>query len=387
MSDDARKHGGDLRATAELVVAATQAVTKVAEELHRTIASGPAVLGRPLALPARALTALAYGNVRRVTALVGLGLDAALAQLEPLLGASAPGLEREVMLAVLNGVLGDHLSERGNPLALEFSLRPVGEPGPKLLVLVHGSCMTARQWCRNGHDHGAELARELGYTPVYVRYNSGLHISTNGRSLAHELDALVRAWPVPVAEIALLGHSMGGLVARSACREAELAQLGWRSQLKQLICLGSPHHGTGLERGGSWLQALLGVSAYSAPFERLARIRSAGVTDLRHGNVLDAHWHGRDRFALDTDERSALPLPQGVACYAVAGTTARASASDLPGDGLVSVASALGQHRVAERTLAFPQAHQLVAFGSNHLDLLDSPEVYAALRAWLGGSA
>jgi len=217
---------------------------------------------------------------------------------------------------------------------------------------------------------------------VYAHYNTGLHVSSNGRLLAGKLDALVRAWPLPVEEIALLGHSMGGLVARSACHAAELEQLPWRQQLKRLASLGSPHHGAALERGGSWIHALLGVSAYSAPFTRLARVRSAGVTDLRYGNVLDAHWAGRDRFALGSDQRQPLALPDGVACYAVAGTTAKDAAPSLPGDGLVSVDSALGRHARPELALAFPPAHTAIALGTGHLDLLDSAQVYDALRAW-----
>ena len=54
-----------------------------------------------------------------------------------------------------------------------------------------------------------------GVTPVYLRYNPGRHISENGRDLAHRLQALVDAWPVPVEAISILAHSMGGLVSRS----------------------------------------------------------------------------------------------------------------------------------------------------------------------------
>src|SRR5205823_7106966 len=85
-----------------------------------------------------------------------------------------------------------------------------------VLVLIHGLCMNDLQWQRDGHDHGAVLARELGFTPVYLSYNSGLHISTNGRELSAQLQALLDAWPCPVQRLVLVGHSMGGLLARSA---------------------------------------------------------------------------------------------------------------------------------------------------------------------------
>ena len=128
---------------------------------------------------------------------------------------------------------------------------------------------------------------------------------------------------------------------------------------------------------------LLGVSRYSTPLARLGKLRSAGVTDLRFGNVLDEHWAGRDRFARAKDPRSELKLPENVACYAIAGTTSPEGGENPFGDGLVPVESALGRHDQTHLTLAFPADHQLVAYGVGHIDLLSRPEIYAQLRAWL----
>jgi len=397
-SKKTRNDADDLRGASRLAVEATKSVTDLVEAMHHTIGGGPDVLGRPLALPVRLLTAPVYGSIRAVTTLVGVTLDVALAQLEPLLGERAPGPEREAVLAALNGVLGDYLSKTGNPLAMEMQLRQGGHPmeleraslragavqtGGRLLVLVHGSSMNDLQWNRQGHDHGAALARDLGYVPIYLRYNSGLHISTNGRSFADLLERLIEAWPVSVDDVVLLGHSMGGLVARSACHYGEEASHVWRSKLRKLICLGSPHHGAPLERGGNWVDVLLGVSRYSAALARLGKIRSAGVTDLRFGNVLDEHWEGRDRFARTKDLRTPHALPDGVACYAMAATLAPSPSARLSGDGLVPVDSALGRHDKPELTLAFPEAHQAIVYGTGHLDLLHRAEVYAAILAWL----
>ncbi len=384
MHKKSRNHVDDLRGASRLAVEATKGVTDLVQAMHVTIAGGPDILGRPLAIPARLLTAPVYGSIRVVTGLVGSAIDVALAQLAPLLGEGAPGPEREAVLAALNGVLGDYLAQTGNPLAIEMRLRHEGPTeGRKLLVLVHGSCMSDRQWSRNGHDHGAALARDLGYTPVYVQYNSGLHISTNGRSLSALLEELVAKRPAPLDEVSIVGHSMGGLVARSACHAAEDAGHAWRRKLRALLSLGSPHHGAPLERGGNWFQLLFGLSRYSAPLGRLGRIRSAGVTDMRFGNVLDEHWEGRDRFSHGGDPRTRLKLPEGVRCYAIAGTTAPEMGPKLPGDGLVPVDSALGRHAKPELTLAFPDRHQWIGFGTGHLDLLARPEVYAKMKAWL----
>ena len=163
VTKSARNHVDDLRGISRLAVAATRGVTDLVEAMHGTIAGGPAVLGRPLEVPTRLVTGPVYGSIRGITRLVGAGIDFALTQLAPLVGEAAPGPERELVLSVLNGVLGDYLSETGNPLAipmqlrhghraLEFERQRLNEhlprAGGKVLLLVHGSCLADRQWLR-----------------------------------------------------------------------------------------------------------------------------------------------------------------------------------------------------------------------------------------------
>lgn len=379
-----------LRGATRLAVEATRSVTDLVEKMHHTIGGGPELLGQPLLEVTRLLSAPTYGTIRGVTKLVGAGLDLALAQLQPML--EAAGSDRGTIIAVLNGVMGDYLAATNNPLAIQMQLRSGGvalelnrealqaqfPKGDRLLLLVHGSSMDDLQWLRRGHDHGAALARELGFIPIYLRYNSGRHVSENGRDFAALLEQLVAAFPRPLDEVVLLTHSMGGLVARSACHVAEEEHQAWRKQLRTLVTLGTPHHGSPLERGGNWIDVLLEVSRYSAPLAKLGQLRSAGVTDLRYGNVLDAHWAGADRFANAGDPRGALSLPQGVQCFAIA-----ASLGPGRGDGLVPVDSALGKHETL--TLGFPESHQWIAQKTSHLDLLGSAEVYAKLKQFLSG--
>ncbi len=399
-----RSHADELRGVSRVAIDATKGVTDVVEGMHVTIASGPAILGKPLAVPARLLTGLVYGGIRGVTRVVGASLDAVLTQLAPFLGSSAPGPERGAVIAALNGIIGDYLSETSNPLATEMALCHRGEvleltqsalaaafPDARshVVVLAHGCAMNDTQWRRRGHDYGAVLASAIGCTPVYLRYNSGLHVSTNGHTFAALLEELHAAWPVPIQSLTLLCHSMGGLVARSACHAAESERQAWRAKLTALVTLGTPHHGAPLERGGAWVDVLLGVSRYSAPLARLGKLRSAGVTDLRYGNVLDEHWSGRDRFARSGDPRRALSLPKGVACYAVAAslsaaaTGAKGAPKSLRGDGLVPVDSALGRHKRADLVLAFPEDHQFVGYSMGHLDLLYREEIADKLIEWL----
>jgi pimeloyl-ACP methyl ester carboxylesterase len=287
-------------------------------------------------------------------------------------------------------VYGDYLLRTENPLAIDMSLRHHGRrvdihdpssllerhgetsSGNKLLVLVHGLCMNDRQWHRDGHDHGAGLAAELGYLPLYLRYNSGLHIVSNGRLLAEMLETLIGNWATPLDEAVIMGHSMGGLVARSACHHARQAGLEWPKYLRKLVFLGTPHHGAPLERGGHGLDLAMNLSPYSMPLTRLSKARSAGITDLRHGAVSE----GKD----------IVPLPAGVKCYAAAAVRAakRSLLSErLIGDGLVTIDSALGRHSDKARMLPIPADRQWVGYGMGHRELLSHPEVYRQISTWL----
>jgi pimeloyl-ACP methyl ester carboxylesterase len=392
----------DLRGYSRLAVDATIGVTDLVEAVHANILRFPG-LGAHATGRTRGITGLVYHNIRGTTRLVGVSIDALLALLDATIDPASTSAEREAFLAATNGVLGDHLAASANPLAIPMRLRRDGEPldltqtalaaalpqpTGKILVLAHGLCMNDLQWRRNEHDHGAALAADAGFTPIYLHYNSGLHVSTNGRAFAGQLEALLQAWPAPVNELTIIGHSMGGLLARSACYYGGVAGHAWPRRLKKIVFLGTPHHGTAFERGGNWVTVGLGVSRYTAAFARLGKIRSAGITDLRYGSLLDEDWEDRDRFAHARDMRRAVPLPDGVQCYAIGAAIATGESvpsAPLLGDGLVPLRSALGQHPDSARNLSLPQSRQWIGYGMNHWDLLDRREVYEQIRHWLAG--
>ena len=420
-------HLSDLQGLSQLATQGVLGVTGLAETVQGNVYKGVAASFGPLGsrfinrapgssgVKPLGITGLVYGGVKGITRLAGGTANAVLSRAVPLVnerfGVQASAPQREAVLAALNGVLGDHLLSTANPLAITMSLRHQGQALPldraalaqrlhpatgKILVVAHGLCMNDLQWAATGKDgtpfsHPEMLARQLGYTPVYLHYNTGLHTSVNGQQFAGLLEQLLQAWPQPVHELSLLVHSMGGLVARSACHHAEQARMSWRNKLKNIVFLGTPHHGAPLEQVGNWLDTLLGSNVVTRPFAAIGQIRSRGITDLRYGHVLKSSWHVNgmetDRFERKPDAREPLPLPVDVACFALAATTSGQPSlvkDEMLGDGLVPLHSALGLHDEARHTLAFTPENQQIFYNTSHMALLTQPDVSRKLVRWLG---
>jgi pimeloyl-ACP methyl ester carboxylesterase len=392
-----------LKSTSRLVIDALISMTDVVESMHQRIS--------PLSKSAtpvgnergRGISGLVYNSIRSITALVGKSLDKPLALIEQQMEQSPPSQGGQALISALNGILGDHLVKRESHLALPMTLRlddqqldyetlakSIQQSQGKLLIMVHGLCMNDLQWTHAGHNHGKRLANELDYALAYLRYNSGQHISDNGKAFSQVLEnVLTHALAhdnMLRLDISIIGHSMGGLVSRSAYHEAQALGHKWPDYCENLFFLGSPLHGAPLEKAGNWLDMLLGIHQYTAPLKRLTQIRSAGITDLRHGNILETDWQTRNRFDFSRDKRTPLPLPPGVKCYALASTIAAQAnkiGDQLIGDGLVPLDSALGRHENKVFNLHFPVERQWVGRDINHMQLLSNTEVYRAIKNWL----
>jgi pimeloyl-ACP methyl ester carboxylesterase len=390
MSTVHRQHLADLQGASRLAFDAVLGVTGVVETMHHTIQLRPGPVGEAAnAGRTRGITGFVYRCVRGTTRVLGTGVDVALSPLVGLLPPGESSPERDAAVSALNGIYGDHLARTGNPLAIGMELRFQGqaldEPGAlheavrrqgaasRLLLLVHGLCLNERHWQRNGHDHGAALSAEAGFVPLYLRYNSGLPIAANGRTLAVMLERLFADWPGKPPPLAIVGHSMGGLVVRSACHHAQESGHAWTGRLQDCVFLGTPHHGAPLERAGHRLDQVMDLSPYVAPFTRLGKARSAGITDLRHGRVA-------------ARQGVFVPLPGRIRFYSAAATLcARRGtlANRLLGDGLVPLNSALGVHRDPRQELDIPKQRQWIGYGLGHMDLLSDAGVHAQLQGWL----
>ncbi len=369
--------------------------------IHGAIATRAFAPLGPAAAPARALhdaiSRGVYAGVRSGVQLAGAGFARLVRDGERPLSETPRGA---AVLGVLNGLRGDALEAEGSPLHQPMALRVHGRlvpPEPdalraaypeatgRLVVFVHGLMETEHGWTIAGEGYGARLRRDLGVTPVFVRANTGRHISHNGRSLAELLEQVVVAWPAEVEEVALVGHSMGGLIARSACHTAALERQEWVGHVRHVVSLGTPHLGAPIAQGVHYLAHALHLTPETRAFAGFLRRRSAGIRDLRHGSLVDADWEGSDPDALRAAACQEVPLLDGATHCFVAATVTRDErhpVGRLVGDALVLSPSASGRSRT--RTIPFEAEYGMHVGGTHHLALLDHPAVYAKLRDWLG---
>lgn len=376
-----------------LTIDAVLAITNIVESMHMRVSPLSAIKSTTEKEQLSGISGLVYRNIRNVTQRVGKSIDAPLAAISKILASQPNSTSTQALLAALNGVLGDHLVLSENPLAIPMHFRREGkiltevqlceiinQSNGKLLIMAHGLCMNDLQWCREGHDHGAQLAKESGMGAIYLHYNTGRHICDNGKQFASLLESLVNLSDKHL-DINILTHSMGGLVSRSAFHVGENSGHKWPELLNNLVFLGTPHHGAALEKAGNWIDLILGAHSYTVPFARLVKVRSAGITDLRYGNVQALDRHTTDRFEFSGDQRLPLPLPDNVKCFAVA-TSAIESINYPLGDGLVRIKSALGEHQNPAFDLHIPDIRKWVGTNINHMQLLNDPKVYQVLKTW-----
>jgi hypothetical protein len=417
--DPMRAHVDSFRGGARLGLDWLSGLIDVVEGMHETIARRPLPWERRPPKRRRAPGAVAplvYQGLRGALRGMGIAVDAPLAALARAAADSSAGdpshdagAEREaqiMLVGMLNGVCGDHLERSRNPLAVpmhfrtatqrieptpESLARALPDASPHVVLLVHGLCLSERSFLRRGPPAiGARLETELGCTSLYLRYNSGRHISTNGRELAAAIERMLAAWPVPVESLVLVGHSMGGLLLRSAMHYGARTNHRWLRALRCATYVGTPHHGATLEQLGHVFGEVLDASPYLSPLA-IGRLRSAGIQDLRHGSLLDEDWAtshtGRGRDASDkTGPCAVVSLPSGVDHCFVAGSVGHHAADvrgHLLGDLLVRTGSALGEHRDPARRLARSHDRAGLFYTRDHFDLLDDEEVGTQLVDWL----
>ena len=396
----------ELRAASRLGGHAFVGLVSRIEQVHQAIAGRAFGPVRQAGAPAR----LVHDTVSRGVYLglrgAGSAAGAMSGEVASLLGsrgrpAAAPA--GNLALAALNAVTGDRLGPDVAPLAIRMAVRADGrdvglmtgelaaafpDARPRLAVFLHGLAETEHSWDR-GEDqsvsYGRLLQAEFGYSPVYVRYNSGRHVSENGKDLATLLEGLVATWPEQVDELLLVGHSMGGLVIRSACHYAQQSPHAWPQRVRHVFYLGSPHLGAPLARVAGLAGWALSLLPETRPFVTMVNGSSAGIKDLRHGYLLPDDWSGCDQDACLRDHRHEAPLLAGADHYVISATITADpdhAVGAVAGDLLVPPGSAHGR-RGPRQLIPFPVESGRRLGGMHHFDLLGHPAVWQAIRGLL----
>jgi pimeloyl-ACP methyl ester carboxylesterase len=411
----------DAKAAAVVAGRGLAATTAAIGDIHGAIAKRVFTLtGRPAA-PARLMH---DGISRSVYAAVGTGARAASYAAGQVVGRINAERERgigyiriadrprgDIVVGALNGAWGDHLLRWGNGLALSMSIRADGrdvpptrealgstfaDASPDVVVFVHGLCETERAWWLHADQHygdrtsthGSRIAALSGTTPVYLRYNTGLHISDNGEQLAALLAVLVSSWPVEVRSLTLVGHSMGGLVARSACCHGAEASGEWVGLVRRMVYLGSPHLGAPLELAATAAGVALRKLPETTPLANALASRSVGIKDLRYGDIRPVDWADiRDPDAWRQEPAECAPLLESAEHFYVGATLTRDQdhvVARMIGDALVTFPSASGSGPRRQLALDVDRGRHLG--GLHHFDLLNHPRVWAVLCEWLADS-
>ena len=310
----------------------------------------------------------------------------------PALELSAHG---QFVVSALNGLVGEQIAEHTPAMAFELGLRSMGRDVPlhpgelaiaypeatdSLVVFIHGLCENENYWRRGARperpvgaaqpgSYGERLAQDLGWTPLFVRANTGTSVRESGVALHALMTRVVSGWPVDVRRIAFVGHSMGGLIVRAAC-DLDSADDGWTDLVTDVVSLGTPHLGSPVERGIALGMRLADRVPELAPYRRIFMQRSSGVLDLSLGMPDRPRPLRRARYRL--------------VAATLSGSTRHPLAIAI-GDMLVQPRSAFGQPVVGEEL--FPGADTLHVPNANHFDLLNHDSVYEAIKGWLAQPA
>lgn len=383
MTENVTKWTGRGIAVAQLGVGLGRDVVDVVERMHGSIARRPFPLGSISNQHTRGIAKMIY---RCIEMGFDLGHDGLRHATKFFPQDNDP--DWAAKRAIMNGVFGDQLAKRENRLAIEMELvtAPAADPPSTkstLLLFVHGLCMSEAGWQDGSHPkYSAEIAKQLKADVAYLRYNSGLHISENGELLADLLETRSEHYK----RVVIIGHSMGGLITRSAGYFAKQKGLKWPAKLKAAVMLGTPHNGAPMERWGNYLNTILTVSPYSSPLSRLGNLRSAGIHDLRHGNLLHTDWNKMaDIMAVD-DFRTPVQWQPKTAYLLLAATRSEKLPEDVlksRNDLLVTVPSAWALEASGNDPLEPANVSREIIANIDHMDLLWKSSVYKLVADWL----
>lgn len=259
---------------------------------------------------------------------------------------------------------------------------------PKICILIHGLTNNEIIWTfPDESDYGTLLQQDLEYTPFYLRYNTGLHISDNGKAFANTMEQLHENYPIEIEEITIIAHSMGGLITHSACYYAQLKQNSWTQKLKNIFLLATPHFGSFLEKFANVTTNIL-EKVPNWPTRMVGKIlnlRSAGIKDLRFGYLTEDEWNSEDPDKLLKNNKKPISILEGVNYYVISGRLTKEEKhwlSYLFGDILVSKRSATARSKNTKE-FNFPVENHFEFAKTFHFELNTRIEVYEKMKEWI----
>ena len=308
--------------------------------------------------------------------------------------------------SIINGIVGDKIQNTALAIKMNFyeknkvldlekeslvAFNGVNNPknSAKICIFIHGLTENETTWTfKEGMDYGSLLNQDFDMVPFYLRYNTGLHISENGQTLAALIEKLLQNYPIPIQEISIIAHSMGGLLTHSACHYAQDLDLEWVSKVKNVFLLATPHLGSFLEKFANLTTNIL-EKIPNFPTRLVGKainLRSAGIKDLRYGYIKTSDWAEKDPDVLfENNKTTAQKLPENVSYYLISARMTEAEkhwVSLLLGDMLVSTSSAISRSK-SEHELRFPEANHYEFAKTFHFELTRAPKVYEKISHWL----
>jgi pimeloyl-ACP methyl ester carboxylesterase len=359
-----------------LVALTVDRIGTAVEGMHTAIARPWFQLAGPAKTPLRhtyetAISAV-YGSVRAIARGAGRLSDGARVD-----STAPPTLRSDSVQAFANAVWGDELARRGSSMAIDMAVRSRdGAAVPldsrslsaafpsasgRIVILLHGLGQTER--CFEGSDTSSGLARAIESsrsTPVLVRYNTGRSVTVNGGELADLVAGLIDDWPTPVDEVALVGFSMGGLVARAAIDAGIADGERWIDLVRHVVTIAAPHAGSPIEKAVEVTSRSLMVTPQTRPLGGFLGSRSSGIRDLRTGIDLPPSFDGVEHHVI----------------AAVLTASPESRIGSVVGDLVVRPVSATGQVRILVD-------NQAIIGGRRHFDILDDPSVVDRVIGWI----
>lgn len=427
--------GRDPSAWVRLVAeVADRLVVTTVQDMQHSIGAGVfrwlGAPGRPVQRIYDAMTTAVTGAVR--TGIVHGGAVAAsiASQFDAPGEPSAAGVRAR---GIVNGTLSEQLLGVAPALSIDMSLRRDGrrldlspeglmaahpDASGRIVVFVHGLAASELDWTSrwveagwepppqvvdDGYAGMVDIAADSGATPLVVRYASGGSIGRSGADLADLLDAVVTHWPVPVTDVTVVAHSMGGLVVRAACHTAGVTGDAWLKPLSTIMYLGSPHLGAWLEKTANVVSWALRHDTRSAPIGALLEHRSRGIKDLGFGTLVDhdptdGPPDGLEDAGVDVapehldeilglllgDPMTDEPWLEDVTHHLVVGRLAHDDGhlvNRMLGDGMVRASSATGAS--GRRSILGEGRVVVTSVAASHNELLHDPKVASLLRSLL----